>query len=178
MDSNNLLKLFDEESSEFHHFYWSQRERLIISLRSKFGELTRADIEDIFHNSLIELIAKLRTPVHSLILNVEGYLNRITYYKAIRYSEAKGLINNIEEFPELEYNDLEYDKTVEALESVFCLIKEECKRILKQFYFEGKKMQEIASIFNVKEDAIRKKKQRCISGLREEYFKIYEPRTS
>ncbi|SDC92407.1 RNA polymerase sigma factor, sigma-70 family [Algoriphagus faecimaris] len=73
----------------------------------------------------------------------------------------------MEEFPELaEEVVLEEKDLIQATWAVFRTLGEKCRQILKAFYFEKKRMEEIAQEMNLTPQTARNSKYRCIKEMK------------
>lgn len=108
---------------------------------------------------------------------LSGYLFRIAKNKWIdhlRSARHKKTVRVQEELPkepisEAMETDLENEinnELIEATMKALTSLGEECRKILKRFYYEKLSLREIAAQFNIGEASARNKKYRCIQRLR------------
>lgn len=106
--------------------------------------------------------------------NVEGYLftiakNKWTDY--LRSSKYKNTVRNegiIHMEPITENSDPKemHDSNQDAMKLALNRLGDNCKNLLNHFYFERKKMNEIASELNITSASARNQKYRCMEKLR------------
>ncbi|QNJ97146.1 RNA polymerase sigma factor [Constantimarinum furrinae] len=109
---------------------------------------------------------------------LQGYLYQIARNKwtdtlrSARFRKTSSLSNTFQlEGNSFEESDSETNaqndlRLTVAMES-FQKLGEECKQLLRSFYFEKKSLREIAEVFAIEEASARNKKYRCIQKLRE-----------
>ena len=109
---------------------------------------------------------------------LQGYLYQIARNKwtdtlrSARFRKTSSLSNTFQlEGNSFEESDSETNaqndlRLTVAMES-FQKLGEECKQLLRSFYFEKKSLREIATVFAIEEASARNKKYRCIQKLRE-----------
>lgn len=141
-----------------------------------FSNLSQEDIEDIFQNSCIVLMQKVKEDAVNVAR--EGAL--FSYLVQIGKLTAFNLIKKRKSFTQEEmvtiYNNLhkedeDYDISVdekqqaqnEFIDRVFDKLPSECKTLFKHFYWGRKTMDEIASILGMRNaDSAKTKKNKCM----------------
>ncbi len=129
---------------------------------------TKEDSRDIFQDGVMILVenigngkfsggSSIRTYLYSICRNL--WLHRLRSSRRgqiVELSEASMVTNE----PPLAPVDLE------KLKSLMNELKEDCRKLLVAFYYDGKSMAEVAGIFNLGSDqAARNKKMRCMENL-------------
>ena len=135
------------------------------------------EAKDIFQEAFIAMWNNLKedkfVPQSESALN--GYLYQIAKNKWMdhlrsahhRKTVAIGQHQNIHSLPEEQGQSLEEeDKKLSSALHAFNAMKEGCKSLLSQFYYEKKSLKEIASDLNMDPASVRNKKYRCMQELR------------
>ncbi|MDT0556317.1 RNA polymerase sigma factor [Patiriisocius hiemis] len=106
---------------------------------------------------------------------LQGYLYTIAknkwtdYLRSARFKKTTGMPGNFqikENEEDNSYFENETNNKQSLVSIAFKKLGEECKTVLKQFYFEKKSLKEIALQFNIGENSVRNKKYRCIQKLK------------
>ena len=142
------------------------------------------DAEDIFQDGIIVLYNQAKKPNFELNCAVKTYLYSICrnlWLKKLRkFNRVVELTDSIKQHVTIEESQL---KTLEVTEEKEILagyldqLSEGCHKILKYFYFEKKKMAEIADLMDLaNEQGAKNKKSMCMKKLRSlmkasKYFK-------
>lgn len=133
------------------------------------------DAEDVFQETLIVLIKKLQDPAFQLSSKLSSFMFSIA--KNMWLYRLRGKKNTIatdeksEEIPDIGIEEIvmkqEKDVKIEAISDSLNELKEDCRRLLVDFYYFNKPLIEIASAMNLTEKFIRVKKYRCMESYRE-----------
>ena len=160
----------------------------IIGQSFSFGNISNEDIEDIFQESCIVLMQKVKNG--SVAVSREGAL--FSYLVQIGKLTACNLLRKrrsltTEEMVTISLNlhkeDEDSEITVdekqrsqdEFLDRVFDSIPLECKNLLKHFYWGQKNMDEIASILGMRNaDSAKTKKNKCMNKFKDIAAKLIE----
>lgn len=142
------------------------------------------DARNIFQDTLITFFKKIQDENFVLQTNLKFYLSGIArnlWLKQLNKNKKSGLQLVIDDkesgyiledkADELE-EKIEKDEQLTKMEKALEAHSEECKRILKLFYYEKKTSYEIGAILGYKDGYVRKKKAKCISGLRTKMLTI------
>ncbi len=106
---------------------------------------------------------------------VQGYLYRVAKNKWLDHLRSARFKKTASISPGMEFNDTdglvdtidrETEKKEQLAMNAFKQLGQECKSLLKSFYFERKSMSEIAMDFGIAEASARNKKYRCLEKLR------------
>lgn len=153
-----------------------------------FGNLAKEDIEDIFQESCIVLMQKVKNGV--VAVSREGAL--FSYLVQIGKLTASNFLRKRKDMtPEeivtislnLHKDDEEADLTTdekqqaqdEFLDRVFDSIPSDCKTLLKHFYWGHKTMDDIAGILGMRNaDSAKTKKNKCMNKFKEIAAKLIE----
>jgi RNA polymerase sigma factor (sigma-70 family) len=144
----------------------------------QFSNLTNEDIEDIFQESLIVLMQKVKSG--SIVISREGALfsylvqigkltacNLIRKRKDITSEDVVTISDNLHK----EYEDISVDEKQksqdEFMDRVFDSLPSDCKTLLKHFYWGRKPMDRIASVLGMRNaDSVKTKKNKCMNKFR------------
>ena len=167
----------------------------IIGGMFSFGETSKSDIDDIFQDSCIILMQKVKSG--GLVLNREGALfsylvqiGKLTACNLMRkrhgqkqeeeqasnlvpFITIRGIeIPDIRKEQENEPGEISISEKQQAqnefLDKVFDSIPDDCKTILKKFYWDHSPMDEIASMLGLRNaDTAKTKKNRCMNKFNE-----------
>lgn len=163
------IKAGDQEGiKQLYHQYF----KMIADLIQK-NNGSREDAEDIFQESLITLITKIRSADFQLTARLSSFLYAISknmwLYK-LRGEKKLHFIDTLtieERLDESQVTDPEsYEEKHILIAKLFDHISQECQKILKTFYFEKKALKDIGTEMNYTEGSIRVKKSRCMESLR------------
>ena len=136
-----------------------------------------AQAQDIFQEAFIACWKNIKADKLSENGNVEAYLYTIAKNKWVDYlrsNQYKKTISN-DEVIKLQSN-LEDDNTEikekvretisSAMQAAFKKLGNECRMVLKGFYYERKSMQTLSKELNIGTASVRNKKYRCMERLR------------
>lgn len=163
-----LLKQKDERT--IRELYNEQRPGFLRFLKSHFN-LSEEDAVDIFQDSVVALIeniqkGKLDHYEHAL----STYLFAIGKYKAIRMRKEQIKMMPIDfRDADIELADTDdADQTLqEKIISRLSHLGERCRDILRLFYYEGKKTDEIMKLMGYEnKNVFKSQKSRCLSQLK------------
>lgn len=148
----------------------------ILGQSFSFGPSSKADIEDIFQESLIVLMKKVKSG--GVTVSRDGALfsylvqiGKLTACNAIRKKRPLTLEEVITISRNLHKEDKDFEMTVtekqqiqnEFLDRAFDSLPDTCKTIFKKFYWERKPFDEIADIIGFgSEDSVKTKKSKCM----------------
>ena len=162
------LKENNEQAFKLLYKYFPK----IRSYLLKFGA-SKQEAEDVYHEALYVLINKLQDPNFVLTSSVNTFLFSICKYKytSLNRKKQKGIDIEIEahEKENIEVA-VEEDKKYYAAQNAFQQLEESCKKLLKAFYVEGKRMKQIAIEFGFSSDKVAKtQKYRCLEAAKKNY---------
>ena len=151
-----------------------------------FNSLTNEDIEDIFQESCIVLMQKVKDG--GVALSREGALfsllvqigkltacNLVRKRKDITTENVVTISDNLHK----EYEDISVDEKQksqdEFLDRVFDSLPSDCKTLLKHFYWGRKPMDHIASVLGMRNaDSAKTKKNKCMNKFKDIAAKLIE----
>ena len=144
----------------------------------QFSNLTNEDIEDIFQESCIVLMQKVKSG--GIAISRDGALfsylvqigkltacNLVRKRKDITSEDVVTISDNLHK----EYEDISVDEKQksqdEFLDRVFDSLPSDCKTLLKHFYWGRKPMDRIASVLGMRNaDSVKTKKNKCMNKFR------------
>lgn len=156
-DNDQIADLYNEYKGGF------------ILFLKKYG-LSDDDLKDIYQDSVIVLIENARKGyLDNLKADLKTYLFSIGKYKV--FSHLKKPVN----IPELEWYKEEEDQDDESIEKIGEALQKlgrRCYEILRLFYYEEKKLDEIKKILDYSsKEVLKSQKSRCVQQLKELYKK-------
>jgi len=157
MSENQIVQAIKAGDQEGIKQLYQQYFKMIADLIQK-NSGTREDAEDIFQETLITVITKIRSSEFQLTSRLSSFLYAISknmWLYRLRGEKQTQVI-------ELEI----YEEKHKLIAKVFDHISQECQKILKTFYFEKKALKDIGTEMNYTEGSIRVKKSRCMESLR------------
>lgn len=158
----------------------------IIGQAFSFGNISNEDIEDIFQESCIVLMQKVKSG--SVTVSREGALfsylvqigkltacNLIRKRKDITSEDVVTISDNLHK----EYEDISVDEKQksqdEFLDRVFDSLPSDCKTLLKLFYWGRRPMDQIASILGMRNaDSAKTKKNKCMNKFKDIAARLIE----
>ena len=181
-DSQLLLGITQNDEQAWRHIYHNMRMGFASILIQEFAtyRLQKQDIEDIFQESLLILMNKIKSG--GMIIPREGaifsYLVQIGKFTACNFLRKRNHLSSADAVTILDKQhyvaegDMATQEKQEAqnefLDRVFDSMPAECKRLLMLFYWEHKPMDDIASILGMRNaDSAKTKKSKCMNKFKE-----------
>lgn len=141
------------------------------------GDSSRLDAEDLFQDAMVVLIenvkkdkfngnSKLTTYFYSIARNIFLYRSKLSREQAWDEVAETKLNNTIYEYEDPTVFELKIKNLMTKLE----LMNEDCRRILRSFYFDRMKMDQIAEAHNYTTGFVRVKKNRCMKTLKKMFY--------
>ncbi|MCP4442894.1 MAG: sigma-70 family RNA polymerase sigma factor [Aureispira sp.] len=138
---------------------------------------SRNDAEDIFQEALYIFLLKIREPNFELSCKISTYLYAITSKLWLKQLHKKSkqpytlVVDEIQEkLPDVsieqEEEDLNQELLILAMQTLDSFGKEECKQLLKLYYFDRFSLQSIADILGYSPKYTKKKKANCLKYLK------------
>lgn len=179
-DSQLLIGIMQNDERAWKHICKNMKQGFtsILVQTFQFSNLTNEDIEDIFQESLIVLMQKVKSG--SIVISREGALfsylvqigkftacNLIRKRKDITSEDVVTISDNLHK----EYEDISVDEKQksqdEFLDRVFDSLPSDCTTLLKHFYWGRKPMDRIASVLGMRNaDSVKTKKNKCMNKFR------------
>lgn len=179
-DQQLLIGIMQNDERAWKHICKNMKQGFtsILVQTFQFSNLINEDIEDIFQESLIVLMQKVKSG--SIVISREGALfsylvqigkltacNLIRKRKDITSEDVVTISDNLHK----EYEDISVDEKQksqdEFLDRVFDSLPSDCKTLLKHFYWGRKPMDRIASVLGMRNaDSVKTKKNKCMNKFR------------
>ena len=182
-DSQIVQGILDNDELVWKYIYRQHRSHFVATLKSRIFApmLVEQDWEDIFHESCIILMSKVKNDSFAVVRNggLFCYLVEIGKGTAMNLMRKKRTHDQQQEDAianNLHIEDSDFDVTVEEkqqaqnefLDRVFDSIPGDCKMLLKAFYWDHKPMDEISSMLGLRNaDTAKTKKNRCMNKFKE-----------
>ena len=152
-------------------------------------QITDEDIDDIFQESLIVLMQKVKSG--AVVSSHDGALfsylvqiGKLTTCNQVRKKRALSFDETVTFSIQLHNSEVEDDEISvdekqqmqnDFLDKLFDRIPSECGTLLKHFYWNHKPMDEIASILGMRNaDSVKSKKNKCMNRIKEIAARIIE----
>ena len=182
-DSQLLIGIIENDERAWRYIYHNMRIGFASILAQEFtdGKLRKEDIEDIFQESLIVLMRKVKS--NGLIIPREGvifsYLVEIGKRTACNFLRKQSHLSPADAVTILakqhytgEDNNMATEEKQQIqndfLDRVFDSMPAECKQLLKLFYWERKPMDDIAGILGMRNaDSAKTKKSKCMNKFKD-----------
>ena len=181
-DSQLLLGIMQNDEQAWRHIYHNMRMGFASILMQEFAtyRLQKQDIEDIFQESLLVLMNKIKSG--GMIIPREGaifsYLVQIGKFTACNFLRKRSHLSSADAVTILDKQhyvaegDMATQEKQEAqnefLDRVFDSMPAECTRLLMPFYWERKPIDDIASILGMRNaDSAKTKKSKCMNKFKE-----------
>jgi len=172
-EEEKVKKIIEGDDDVLKDMYLDQFDK-IRSLALRYGK-DESSVFDLFQDGMIDMIENLRSGKFDHGASLGTYLfsicrNKLNNEKRKRKIETSELNENLEQHDE-EYSE-ETHKAEQIMNQELGRMKEDCKKLLRMFYFEKKPLKEIASIMSYTESFVRVKSNRCKNTLRKKLAEI------
>ena len=188
-DNQLIIGIMQNNERSWKHICRNMKQGFASILVQTFplSNLANEDIEDIFQESLIVLMQKVKSG--DIMISREGalfsYLVQIGKFTASNLSRKKSPItdNLVTITDNLHKEDVDNEISVdkkqksqdEFLDRVFDSLPSDCKTLLKHFYWGHKPMDQIASILGMRNaDSAKTKKNKCMNKFKDIAAKLIE----
>lgn len=187
-DNQLIIGIMQNDERAWKHICRNTKQGFASILVQTFplSNLANEDIEDIFQESLIVLMQKVKSG--GIMISREGALfsylvqiGKLTACNLIR--KRKDIISDdvvtISDNLHKEYEDISVDKKQQSqdefLDRVFDSLPSDCKTLLKYFYWGRKPMDQIASVLGMRNaDSAKTKKNKCMNKFKDIAAKLIE----
>ena len=181
-DSQLQFGIMQNDERAWRHIYQEMRFGFASILLKSFtnSNLRTEDIEDIFQESLIVLMRKVKDgsfvasrdgAMFSYLVEIGSRLTQNFLRKKRALISDKAVTISLNRHKEEETSisvDEKQQTQDEFLDKVFDLLPSSCKSLLKYFYWEHKPMDEIASILGMRNaDSAKTKKSKCMNKFKD-----------
>lgn len=135
--------------------------------------LASEEVTDVYQDAVTVLwehaqqgrLDALKSSIKTYLFGVGKYmlLNRLK-----KTAKQQTLTDDVAEIPDQLYDESLHQERVESLRVGFQQLGEQCRTILRLFYYEGKKLDEIqAQLGYTNKDVLKSQKSRCLKQLKE-----------
>ena len=171
-DKEIIIKLKNGDESILRELYLRNLNSVINYIKMNGGSLDEA--KDIFQDSIILLLEKVKLDRFELTSSIDTYLIGICKMKWLKkYSKKRILVSvdSLYDFSDTEENQLQEIKDslnaqIEILNKHFVFLGEICKKVLNYFYWLRLSTAEIAEKMGwANEDVVKTRKYKCIKEL-------------
>ena len=187
-DHQLLIGIMQNDERAWRHICRNMKQGFaaILVQTSSLNSLTNENIEDIFQESCIVLMQKVKND--GVAISREGALfsylvqiGKLTAYNLVRKRKditSEDLVT-ISDNLHKECEDISVDEKQksqdEFLDRVFDSLPSDCKTLLKHFYWGHKPMDQIASILGMRNaDSAKTKKNKCMNKFKDIAAKLIE----
>ena len=180
-DTQLLIGIMQNDERAWKHICRNMKQGFaaILVQTFSFNSLTNEDIEDIFQESCIVLMQKVKSG--GIAISRDGALfsylvqigkltacNLVRKRKDITTENVVTISDNLHK----EYEDISVDEKQksqdEFLDRVFDSLPSDCKTLLKHFYWGRKPMDHIASVLGMRNaDSAKTKKNKCMNKFKD-----------
>ena len=187
-DHQLLIGIMQNDERAWKHICRNMKQGFaaILVQTSSLNSLTNEDIEDIFQESCIVLMQKVKSG--GIVISRDGALfsylvqigkltacNLVRKRKDITTENVVTISDNLHK----EYEDISVDEKQksqdEFLDRVFDSLPSDCKTLLKHFYWGRKPMDQIASVLGMRNaDSAKTKKNKCMNKFKDIAAKLIE----
>ncbi len=187
-DHQLLIGIMQNDERAWKHICRNMKQGFaaILVQTFSFNSLTNEDIEDIFQESCIVLMQKVKSG--GIAISRDGALfsylvqigkltacNLVRKRKDITTENVVTISDNLHK----EYEDISVDEKQksqdEFLDRVFDSLPSDCKTLLKHFYWGCKPMDHIASVLGMRNaDSAKTKKNKCMNKFKDIAAKLIE----
>ena len=187
-DTQLLIGIMQNDERAWKHICRNMKQGFaaILVQTSSLNSLTNEDIEDIFQESCIVLMQKVKSG--GIAISRDGALfsylvqigkltacNLVRKRKDITTENVVTISDNLHK----EYEDISLDEKQksqdEFLDRVFDSLPSDCKTLLKHFYWGRKPMDHIASVLGMRNaDSAKTKKNKCMNKFKDIAAKLIE----
>ena len=187
-DHQLLIGIMQNDERAWKHICRNMKQGFaaILVQTSSLNSLTNEDIEDIFQESCIVLMQKVKSG--GIAISRDGALfsylvqigkltacNLVRKRKDITTENVVTISDNLHK----EYEDISVDEKQksqdEFLDRVFDSLPSDCKTLLKHFYWGRKSMDHIASVLGMRNaDSAKTKKNKCMNKFKDIAAKLIE----
>ena len=187
-DHQLLIGIMQNDERAWKHICRNMKQGFaaILVQTSSLNSLTNEDIEDIFQESCIVLMQKVKSG--GIAISRDGALfsylvqigkltacNLVRKRKDITTENVVTISDNLHK----EYEDVSVDEKQksqdEFLDRVFDSLPSDCKTLLKHFYWGRKPMDHIASVLGMRNaDSAKTKKNKCMNKFKDIAAKLIE----
>ena len=189
-DAQIVMSIMQNDSRGWRYICRNMKQGFaaILARTFSFGRTANADIEDIFQDSCIVLMQKVKegkfaitgeNSVFKFLVNIgiNNVCNFIRKHRPLTSKEEVTVALNLhDDNQDVELSvDEQQQAQEEFLDRAFDSLPDTCKAIFKKFYWERKSMDEIADIIGYNTaDSVKSKKSNCMKKFKDFAKKLLE----
>ena len=181
-DSQLIFGILQNDERAWRHICREMKSGFVSILSQTFSasKLSNEDIEDIFQDSLLVLMQRVKSgnvvsyregALFSYLVQI-GKLTGCNLLRKKRTLASDDAVTFSLNLHNIEESDISVDEKQQMqndfLDKVLDLLPAECRTLLKHFYWNHKPMDEIASILGMRNaDSAKSKKSKCMNKVKE-----------
>lgn len=175
MDDLTLLQQLRKEDRSAYKTLYSQYYRMIATYVGK-NHGQDEDAQDLFQETIVALLKHLRKPDFNIKVKLGTYLHAIAKNIWRNKLRLKGITTTvvnervIHNFADTIDEDLiekkVYEEKHKIMKRQLARLGEECQKIILGFYYQRRKLKDLAVELSYTQDFIRVKKNRCMNNFR------------
>jgi len=158
--NRDIIRIYDDHKGAFVRF------------ATKYP-IASEDVLDIYQDAIIVLWEHARQgKLDGLKSSIKTYLFGVGKYMMLnrlkKTSMQQPMVDEITEIPDNLYDETLRRERVELLRKGFRQLGNQCQKILRMFYYDGKKLDEIQTELGyANKDVLKSQKSRCLKQLKE-----------
>ncbi len=172
-DEQNLIEKLKAKNNSALEFFYTENQSAFLRF-SKQYDLEEQDLKDIYQDAVIVVYENAQKgKLDTLEAKLSTYLFSVGKYMIFRKLKAKNQLYSDEfpdetaDFSEWDFDEDENEETLK-LRDAFLKLGNQCKEVLKLFYYEEKSLNEIMQILNYSsKDVLKSQKSRCLKHLKD-----------
>ena len=172
-DEQNLIEKLKAKNNSALEFFYTENQSAFLRF-SKQYDLEEQDLKDIYQDAVIVVYENAQKgKLDTLEAKLSTYLFSVGKYMIFRKLKKKNNLYSYEFSKEiLDFTELDLeegnDKEILKLQEEFAKLGNQCKEVLKLFYYEEKSLNEIMQILNYSsKDVLKSQKSRCLKHLKD-----------
>lgn len=171
--SKVLIELIKQDDEKTIRLVYLENKKGFLLFANRY-KLNKNDILDIYQDAIIAFIENAKKgKIDFLKSNVSTYIFGIGKFMIFKKLKKEKITISENDFLNLEYIDDENDDDLKNLQIIllqeaFGKLGERCKEVLKLFYYEEKKLEEIQEKLGYSnKDVLKSQKSRCLKQLKD-----------
>ncbi len=189
-DAQLLIRLLQNDERGWRHICRNMKPGFmsILGKMPSFCILSKEDLDDVFQEALIVLMQKVKSgevtvsrdgAIFSCVVQIGKLIacNHVRKKRPMANDDLVTISDSLhkdDEVDEISVDEKQQTQN-EFLDRVFDSIPDDCKTLLKQFYWGRKSMDEIASILGMRNsDSAKTKKNKCMNKFKDIAAKLLE----
>jgi len=169
----NLIEFIKKDNETVIKRLYNDHKKGFLLFATRY-DLSADDVLDVYQDAIIALIENAKKgKIDALNSSISTYLFSIGKFMIFQKLKKGKKTFAMEDFSHLEYESEVYDEEetnlqVLALQKAFHQLGDQCRKILRLFYYEEKKLDDIQKELNYSnKDVLKSQKSRCLKQLKE-----------